>query len=201
MPDSDYYQNLVAIEKTAAATAAGAPLTDVAATVTVSGALVVAAHNPVNAVGGACTMSLVNAASGGLHVSMSKTDSSVNTVTVSGNIRGVASTISLWWQHDSIEFLSRADGSWWPIAGHKTKAMLDAAYLPVVSGVATLVGGAVTVANALITASSVIRLSSKTVGGTPGARFVSAQTAGVSFVISSTSGADTSVVQYEILSY
>lgn len=66
---------------------------------------------------------------------------------------------------------------------------------------ATLVAGNVTVANAAITANSIIRLSSQTVAGTPGALFISAKTAGTNFVITSTNAADTSVVQYEIIAY
>jgi len=66
---------------------------------------------------------------------------------------------------------------------------------------ATLVAGTVTVADASITANSVIRLSSKTLGGTPGALFVSAKTAATNFTITSSNAADTSVVQYEIIAY
>jgi hypothetical protein len=66
---------------------------------------------------------------------------------------------------------------------------------------ATLVAGTVTVADAAITANSIIRLSSKTLGGTPGALFVSAKTAATNFTITSTNAADTSVVQYEIIAY
>jgi Right handed beta helix region len=66
------------------------------------------------------------------------------------------------------------------------------------SGTATLVGGTVTVANTSVTANSQIRLASQTPGGTPGALWVNAVTAGTSFVIKSTSGTDTSVVAYRI---
>jgi hypothetical protein len=69
------------------------------------------------------------------------------------------------------------------------------------TGTATLVAGTVTVNDAAITANSVIRLGQKTVGGTPGALYVSARSAGVSFSITSTSGTDTSVVQYYIDAY
>jgi hypothetical protein len=69
------------------------------------------------------------------------------------------------------------------------------------TGTATLVGGTVTVADTKITANSVIRLSSKTRSGTPGALFVSAAVVGTSFTISSTSSSDTSTVYYEIVTY
>lgn len=72
---------------------------------------------------------------------------------------------------------------------------------PVLTGTATLVGGTVTVANTSITANSIIWLANKTIGGTAGALFISAKTASTSFAITSTSGTDTSVVQYYIMSY
>ncbi|MGH3437145.1 MAG: hypothetical protein ACRDRN_11840 [Sciscionella sp.] len=65
-------------------------------------------------------------------------------------------------------------------------------------GVATLAAGTVTVANTAVTASSRIFLTIQSPGGTPGAVYVNAVTAGTSFVIKSTSVADTSVVGYEI---
>jgi Major tropism determinant N-terminal domain len=71
----------------------------------------------------------------------------------------------------------------------------------VAMGTATLVAGAVTVANAKTTANSVIQVLGVTVGGTPGALYVAARTAGTSFQIKSTSGTDTSTVQYRVLAW
>jgi hypothetical protein len=68
-------------------------------------------------------------------------------------------------------------------------------------GVATLVGGAATVANTSVTANSRIFLMSQVDGGTPGWLRVSARTAGTSFVITSSSGTDTSTVAYLILEH
>lgn len=67
-------------------------------------------------------------------------------------------------------------------------------------GTATLVAGTVTVGNTLVTANSRIFLTSQDPnGGTQGAVFVSARTAGTDFTITSTVGAaDTSIVAYEI---
>lgn len=65
-------------------------------------------------------------------------------------------------------------------------------------GVATLVAGAVTVANTSVTANSRIFLTSQADGGTPGFLRVSARTAATSFTITSSSGTDTSSVAYEI---
>lgn len=66
-------------------------------------------------------------------------------------------------------------------------------------GVATLAAGAVTVNNSLVTANSRIFLSHQNTGGTPGSVRVSARTAGTSFVITSTSGTDTSQVAWLIV--
>ena len=65
-------------------------------------------------------------------------------------------------------------------------------------GVATLVGGTVTVANTSVTATSRIFLTSQADGGTPGFLRVSARVSGTSFTITSSSGTDTSTVAYEI---
>lgn len=63
-------------------------------------------------------------------------------------------------------------------------------------GVATLAAGTVTVANTSVTATTRILLTVNTPGGTVGTPYVSARTAGTSFTITSTSGADTSTVGY-----
>jgi hypothetical protein len=63
-------------------------------------------------------------------------------------------------------------------------------------GVATLVGGTVTVANESVTADTRIFLTAQNTGGTPGALRVSARVAGTSFTITSSSGADTSTVAW-----
>lgn len=65
-------------------------------------------------------------------------------------------------------------------------------------GVATLVGGTVTVSTTSVTANSRILLTTNTVGGTAGFLVVSARVAGTSFTILSSSGTDTSVVAYQI---
>ncbi len=65
-------------------------------------------------------------------------------------------------------------------------------------GAATLIGGTVTVSNNKVTANSRIFLTAQSTGGTPGALRVSSRVNGVSFTITSTSGADTSKVAWEI---
>lgn len=66
-------------------------------------------------------------------------------------------------------------------------------------GTAVLVGGTVTVANTSVTANSRIFLTSNTDGGTPGSVRVSAKTNATSFVITSSSGTDTSTVAWYIV--
>jgi hypothetical protein len=66
-------------------------------------------------------------------------------------------------------------------------------------GTAVLVGGTVTVNTTAIAAGSVVILTTQAPGGTVGTPYVSARTAGTSFVITSTSSSDTSTVGWRIL--
>ena len=66
-------------------------------------------------------------------------------------------------------------------------------------GTATLVGGAATITTTKVTANSRIYLSNNANGGTVGAVYVSARTASTSFVITSTSGTDTSTIAWWIV--
>ena len=66
-------------------------------------------------------------------------------------------------------------------------------------GTATLVAGTVTVNTTAVTAASVILATAKVVSGTQGILAISAQTAGVSFVITSSNVADTSTVNWTVL--
>jgi hypothetical protein len=66
-------------------------------------------------------------------------------------------------------------------------------------GIVTLVGGTATVANTSVTANSRIFITSNADGGTPGWLGVSANTVGASFVITSSSNTDTSVVAWCII--
>lgn len=71
------------------------------------------------------------------------------------------------------------------------------ARLPAHPVLSTLVGGTVTVANTMINATDRIKLTKRTAGGTEGYPRVSALTAATSFVITSSSGADTSTFEWE----
>lgn len=66
-------------------------------------------------------------------------------------------------------------------------------------GTAALAAGTVTVSTTAVTATSRILLTSQVDGGTPGFLRVSARTAGTSFVITSSSGTDTSTVAWMIV--
>jgi hypothetical protein len=66
-------------------------------------------------------------------------------------------------------------------------------------GTAVLVAGTVTVATTAVTANSSIFLTSQVDGGTPGFLRITAKTAGTSFVITSSNGADTSTVAWIIV--
>lgn len=68
-------------------------------------------------------------------------------------------------------------------------------------GTSTLSGGTVTVSTTAVTANSRIFLTAQTSGAAPGALRVSAITAGTSFVITSTSGTDTSSVAWLIVDH
>lgn len=65
-------------------------------------------------------------------------------------------------------------------------------------GIAVLSGGTVIVSNTSVTANSRIFLTTNIPGGTPGAVYISARTAGISFTITSTSVIDASTVAFEI---
>lgn len=65
-------------------------------------------------------------------------------------------------------------------------------------GVATLVAGTATVANTSVTANTRIMLSRQTAGGTLGHLSVT-RTAGTSFVITASGGADTSTIAWELI--
>lgn len=65
-------------------------------------------------------------------------------------------------------------------------------------GTAVLAAGTAVVANTSVTANSRIFLTAQVPGGTVGAPYVSARSAGVSFTITSTSNTDTSTVAYQI---
>ena len=66
-------------------------------------------------------------------------------------------------------------------------------------GTATLTAGSVTVNTTKVTANSRIQLTSQSDGGTPGFLRVSARSAGTSFTITSSNGADTSTVAWIIV--
>lgn len=118
-------------------------LQQVAATVSASGAAVVNKHNPVDATGAARSLSLPTAQAEGTQISVEKVDSSSNAVSITGNIRGVgSSTIALTFLSESLMLRADSAGSWWPIAGHRTKASIDGVYMQYVGTYATPISSA-----------------------------------------------------------
>ena len=87
-------------------------------------------YYPVNAAGGAITVSLPTSASPGSVVTVEREDTTTNTLTVSGQIRnGTTSSMGLTTgQYEALTMVSDSSGYWWPSSGHKTKTWLDSAY-------------------------------------------------------------------------
>jgi hypothetical protein len=86
-----------------------------------------------------------------------------------------------------------------PAIGGPGLAVKESAGLAEKMGVATLVAGTVTVNNSSVAANSRIFLAVQTPGGTVGSPYISARVATTSFTITSTSGADTSIVAWMIV--
>jgi hypothetical protein len=86
--------------------------------VTAAGSIAVANRlNLIDASSGNKTSSLPSSQPQGTIVVVEKVDTTANTVTVSGSIRGLAaSTQILALVHQSVMFLADVNGSWWPIA-------------------------------------------------------------------------------------
>lgn len=83
-----------------------------------------------------------------------------------------------------------------------SQAVSDAQPRALAIGTVTLVAGTAAVTGLpLASANTVVVLASKTNGGTAGAVFVSARTAGTGFTVTSTNVADTSTIYYEVLSW
>lgn len=88
----------------------------VAATATSNAALGAGRHTPVDASSGARTMSLPTGKREGAVISLEKIDSTTNTVTVTGHMRGTPNqSVVLSRQHDGTAFLADSSGSWWPL--------------------------------------------------------------------------------------
>ncbi len=100
-----------------------------------------------------------------------------------------------------VRLVSNGSNAWTGSASLPVVPRTTASVTPAKTGTAVLVAGTVTVADTSVTVNSVIRCTNKTAGGTVGVPFVSARSAGTSFTITSTSGTDTSTVQYDVVSY
>lgn len=96
------------------------------ASVSAAGALAVNTLTEVSAASSPLTMTLPTPVTGQL-ITAEKSDSTANTVTVSGSIRGSAGNLVLRLQYESITFFAYS-GTWFLLAGHKTLSSLDARY-------------------------------------------------------------------------
>ena len=108
----------------------------VAATLTANGNATAGHHTPVDATSGAVTVTLpsVSASNVGAKLSVEKIDTSANAVTVSGSIRGTASTLTLTTKGAAVELLADSAGSWWPIHSPLVQSIAAADSSVVVGG-------------------------------------------------------------------
>lgn len=106
------------------------PSMSVTQTATTGTNLTVNAVNPTDATAAPLTRNLPTGVAPGSQLAVIKTDASANAVTISGNLRGVTNaTTTLVAQNEAVLLLF--DGAtYWPIASHRPKASLDAAYVP-----------------------------------------------------------------------
>jgi hypothetical protein len=97
--------------------------------VATAGALASDTLAEVNAASGTIALTLPAPTGGQQLIAVEKTDSSANTVTVTGTIRGVgATTLTLALQNESLLFYAYGS-SWYVMAGHKTLVSLDGRYV------------------------------------------------------------------------
>lgn len=111
--------------------------TTVASVVTGSSTLLANRHNPVDCTSGSLSFALPTGQAAGTPLSVERVDlASANSCTVTGSIRGVGSSSltllapsSTTASHESVMLIADSAGSWWPVAGHKTKSWLDSTYV------------------------------------------------------------------------
>lgn len=84
-------------------------------TVSAAGPLTAGKHNQISAAAGSFTVTLPGSANVDGFISVEKTDSTLNTITISGNIRGATGTLVLSAQYQTAEF--RWSGSTWRVLG------------------------------------------------------------------------------------
>ena len=117
-----------------------------------------------------------------------------NTIASAVNSTGAGANLAIGTTGFNVGVLGTAS-----VAGATTLGSAGTAITRVRHGTATLVGGTVTVADANVTTSSRILLTSNTDGGTPGWLRVSARVASTSFTVTSSSGTDTSTVAWMMI--
>ncbi|HVX24073.1 MAG TPA: hypothetical protein VG992_01890 [Candidatus Saccharimonadales bacterium] len=106
-----------------------APIMTMGTAVSTSGALAINTQSYCSAAGGNLTMTLPTSQTAGTRIIATKSESSTNTVTVTGNIQGIASqsyVLSLVGQ--TVQFEADSSGSWWPISSRYDLSTLDSRY-------------------------------------------------------------------------
>jgi hypothetical protein len=107
-----------------------APRMTIGSAVTTAGPLTLNQVTPVNATSAALTMTLPTGQAVGSRINAYKTDTTANTVTISGSIRGSGTTTQvLTLQYQGLELEADSSGYWWPVSDQKTLASLDGRYL------------------------------------------------------------------------
>lgn len=132
-------------------------LTGVAAIVSADGTAVAQKHNPIDATAAPRNIALPTATTNGTLLAVEKVDSTTNSVTITGNIRGTVTTRTLVGQYETLVLASKSDGSWWPIAGHKTKAWIDAEVAAAIAADPTVATAAATAVNTYVASLSLLK--------------------------------------------
>lgn len=116
------------------------PSLPVPSTVTTGAALVVNKLTPVDATSGAITMTLPTPTILGQQVGAEKIDATTNTVTVTGTIRGVSTSLTLTLPNENVVLEAESLSSWRTLYSHKTLGSLDSRYGNTVNYVRSRVG-------------------------------------------------------------
>lgn len=91
--------------------------------------LVAGEISPVNATSAPITVFLPTGKPFGTLIAVEKEDGTENVVTVSGSIRGEATTDTLKLKRETVLYQTETSGSWRPFADHKTLGSLDTRYI------------------------------------------------------------------------
>lgn len=100
-------------------------------TITSSATLTTGQHTPVDASAAGVTVTLPTGANVGASLSIEKIDATTNAVTITGSMRGTATTLTLTGQYETLELRADSAGSWRPYANHLPKAVVTNIAAPI----------------------------------------------------------------------